>query len=204
MKVKFWSDLHLDHPGTLRFRPWFKNMKEHDEYILDTLSKHIGKRTKLILLGDIAVGREGLAKLKSVIHNVPNQLIMGNHDAERQGLRIRDLVDVYDDIQALDKQSGGGRKFWLSHCPVHEAELRGKCNIHGHVHTNSVRDPRYVNVSFEMSKTPIPLEDIVSGKYQTWNKVVDPVTGVVSEVDGATIEMLNNGFTLADGHIIRT
>ncbi|QBQ80825.1 putative phosphoesterase [Escherichia phage vB_EcoS_VAH1] len=66
MKVKFWSDLHLDHPGALRFRPWFKNMKEHDEYILDTLSKHIGKRTKLILLGDIAVGREGLAKLKSV------------------------------------------------------------------------------------------------------------------------------------------
>ena len=50
MKVKFWSDLHLDHPGALRFRPWFKNMKEHDEYILDTLSKHIGKRTKLILL----------------------------------------------------------------------------------------------------------------------------------------------------------
>ncbi|WYX90423.1 hypothetical protein PTQ24_000148 [Salmonella phage KKP_3822] len=40
---------------------------------------------------------------------------MGNHDAERQGIRIRDLIDIYDDIQALDKQSGGGKKFWLSH-----------------------------------------------------------------------------------------
>ncbi|ANH50939.1 hypothetical protein [Salmonella phage 118970_sal2] len=183
MKVKFWSDLHLDHPGTLRFRPWFKNMKEHDEYILDTLSKHIGKRTKLVLLGDIAVGREGLAKLKSVIHNVPNQLIMGNHDAERQGLRIKDLVDVYDDIQALGKQTGGGKKFWLSHCPLHEAELRGKLNIHGHVHTNSVRDPRYINVSFEMSKTPIPLEDIVSGKFTSYDKVVNCTTGEILQID---------------------
>ncbi|QXV85202.1 serine/threonine phosphatase [Escherichia phage TrudiGerster] len=204
MKVKFWSDLHLDHPGTLRFRPWFKNMKEHDEYILDTLSKHIGKRTKLVLLGDIAVGREGLAKLKSVIYNVPNQLILGNHDAERQGLRIKDLVDVYDDIQALGKQTGGGKKFWLSHCPLHEAELRGKVNIHGHVHTNSVRDQRYINVSFEMSKTPITLEDIVSGKYQTWNKIVDPITGVVSEISQDMVDILSKGFTFADGHPVRT
>ena len=183
MKVKFWSELHLDHPGIIRFRPWFKNMKEHDEYILDTLSKHIGKRTKLVLLGDSAVGREGLAKLKSVIHNVPNQLIMGNHDAERQGLHIKDLIDVYDDIQALGKQTGGGKKFWLSHCPLHEAELRGRLNIHGHVHTNSVRDPRYINVSFEMSKTPIPLEDIVSGKFTSYDKVVNCTTGEVLQID---------------------
>lgn len=182
MKVKFWSDLHLDHPGALRFRPWFKNMKEHDEYILDTLSKHIGKQTKLILLGDIAVGREGLAKLKSVIHNVPNQLIMGNHDAERQGLSIRDLAEVYDDIQALGKQTGGGKKFWLSHCPLHPNELRGKLNIHGHVHTISLRDPRYINVSFEMSKTPIPLEDIVSGKFTSYDRVVNCTTGEVLQI----------------------
>lgn len=182
MKVKFWSDLHLDHPGALRFRPWFKNIKEHDEYILDTLSKHIGKQTKLILLGDIAVGREGLAKLKSVIHNVPNQLIMGNHDAERQGLSIRDLAEVYDDIQALGKQTGGGKKFWLSHCPLHPNELRGKLNIHGHVHTTSLRDPRYINVSFEMSKTPIPLEDIVSGKFTSYDRVVNCTTGEVLQI----------------------
>lgn len=182
MKVKFWSDLHLDHPGALRFRPWFKNMKEHDEYILDTLSKHIGNRTKLILLGDIAVGREGLAKLKSVIHNVPNQLIMGNHDAERQGLSIRDLAEVYDDIQALGKQTGGGKKFWLSHCPLHPNELRGKLNIHGHVHTTSLRDPRYINVSFEMSRTPIPLEDIVSGKFTSYDRVVNCTTGEVLQI----------------------
>ena len=189
MKVKFWSDLHLDHPGTLRFRPWFKNMKEHDEYILDTLSQHIGKRTKLILVGDIAVGRSGLEKLKSVIHNVPNQLILGNHDAERQGIRMKDLVEVYDDIQALSKQTGGGKSFWLSHCPPHPEELRGKQSIHGHVHTNSVRDPRYINVSFEMSKVPIPLEDIVSGKFTSYDKVVDPVTGVVSKIDAGDLAM---------------
>lgn len=94
-----------------------------------------------------------------------------------------------NDIQALGKQTGGGKKFWLSHCPLHPEELRGRLNIHGHVHTNSVRDQRYINVSFEMSKTPIPLEDIVSGKFQTWNKIVDPVTGVVSEIDAGDLAM---------------
>lgn len=189
MKVKFWSDLHLDHPGTLRFRPWFKSMKEHDEYILDTLSRSIGKRTKLVLVGDIAIGREGLAKLKSVIHNSPNQLIIGNHDAERQGICMKDLVEVYDDIQALAKQTGGGKKYWLSHAPVHPDELRSKMCIHGHVHSNSVRDARYINVSFEMSKEPISLEDITSGKYQTWNKVVDCETGIISEIDAGDLAM---------------
>lgn len=190
MKVKFWSDLHLDHPGTLRFRPWFKTMKEHDEYILDTLSQHIGKNTKLVLVGDVAVGREGLAKLKSVIHNVPSQLILGNHDAERQGIRIKDLVDVYDDIQALAKQKGGGTSYWLSHCPLHPEELRGKLNIHGHVHTNSVRDPRYINVSFEMSKVPVTLEDIVSGKFTTYDKVVNGTTGEVIQISEDMVEAI--------------
>ena len=174
MKVKFWSDLHLDHPGALRFRPWFKDMKEHDEYILDTLSKSVGKSTKIILLGDIAIGRSGLAKLKSVIHNVPSLLIMGNHDCERQGIRIKDLLDVYDDVQALAKQKGNGKGYWLSHCPLHPDELRGKLNLHGHVHAKSVRDERYINVSLEYAPEPVSLEDITSGKYTTHDKEFDP------------------------------
>lgn len=182
MRVKFWSDLHLDHAGARRFRPWFRDMKEHDECILDTLSKCVGKRTKLVLLGDIAIGREGLAKLKSVIHNVPNQLILGNHDAERQGIRMRDLLEVYNDVQALTKQTSAGKKFWLSHAPLHPEELRGRPNIHGHVHMQSIRDSRYVNVSYDVAREPVSLEDIRSGKYKTWNKIVDEQTGVITEV----------------------
>lgn len=183
MKVKFWSDLHIDHPNAVRFRPWFKNQKEHDEYMLDTLRDSIGKRTKIILLGDIAVGRKGLEQIKKVIHNVPNLLIMGNHDAERQGIKMRDLVDVYDDVQSLAKQNGGKRGFWLSHVPIHETELRDKFCIHGHIHKAVIRDQRYINVCVDWAKQPVKLEDIVSGKYETYNKYLDEETGETRNID---------------------
>lgn len=47
------------------------------------------------------------------------------------------------------------KKSWLSHAPIHPAELRGKINIHGHVHDatitdeNGLPDLRYFNVSLE-------------------------------------------------------
>ena len=51
----------------------------------------------------------------------------------------------------LEKYKGA----WLSHAPIHPAELRGKINIHGHVHYANVLDEtgkldnRYFNVSLE-------------------------------------------------------
>lgn len=184
MKVKFWSDLHLDHPKAYTFRPWFKSMEEHDEYMADTLAEAIGPRTIIKLLGDISVGRKGLETLKKIFSDAKCQrlLIMGNHDAERQGIKMRDLVDVYTDIQALTKQ---GRGFWLSHAPIHESELRGKKNIHGHIHQDVIRDPRYINVCVDYAKAPVPFEDIVSGYYTSHDKYVDPLTGKVKKISEA-------------------
>lgn len=171
MKVKFWSDLHLDHPRAYTFRPWFSSMKEHDEWIADTLAEAIGPRTIIKLIGDVTVGRKGLETLKKILSDSKTQslLIMGNHDAERQGIKMRDLVDVYDDIQAIAKQ---GKGFWLSHAPIHESELRGKKNIHGHIHQDVIRDPRYINVCVDYAKKPVPMEDIVSGYYSTHDKFI--------------------------------
>jgi calcineurin-like phosphoesterase family protein len=51
--------------------------------------------------------------------------------------------------------------FWLSHAPVHPQELYRGMNIHGHVHSNTVPDARYYNVSCENTNyQPVNLQDI--------------------------------------------
>jgi calcineurin-like phosphoesterase family protein len=51
--------------------------------------------------------------------------------------------------------------FWLSHAPIHPEELRGKPNIHGHVHTNTLNDSRYFNASLEnIGYKPVSIEEV--------------------------------------------
>jgi calcineurin-like phosphoesterase family protein len=53
----------------------------------------------------------------------------------------------------------------LSHCPVHPQELtykRAHYNIHGHVHENSLDDPKYINVCAEMiDYTPVEFSKLI-------------------------------------------
>lgn len=184
MKTKFWADLHLDHPNAYKFRPWFKSMKEHDEYMADTLAEAVGPRTVIKLLGDVTVGRKGLETIKKIFSDkqCKSLLVMGNHDAERHGIKARDLIEVYDDIQSLYSQGKGKNAFWLSHAPIHDSELRGKRNIHGHLHQAVIRDERYINVSIDFAKKPVSFEDIVRGEYTTHDKWVNGLTGKVEKL----------------------
>lgn len=70
---------------------------------------------------------------------------------------MQDLCNAYDAVYSLFKY----KDFWLSHCPLHPNELRGKKNIHGHVHFQSIPDSRYFNTSLEnINYTPINVEEI--------------------------------------------
>ena len=55
------------------------------------------------------------------------------------------LCEYFDEVHSLYKW----HEFWLSHCPIHPDELRGKVNIHGHVHHATLNDKRYYNTSLE-------------------------------------------------------
>ena len=73
-------------------------------------------------------------------------LILGNHDLDRPHRGMLQLMRVFGDrIYSLHKYKG----FWLSHAPIHPSELRGKRNIHGHVHSNTLDDNRYYNACLE-------------------------------------------------------
>jgi len=76
---------------------------------------------------------------------------------------MSEIVKHFDSVYSLKKY----REFWLSHCPIHPAELRGKMNIHGHVHYATLDDKRYFNTSLEnIDYKPINIEEIRKRIYE--------------------------------------
>lgn len=147
------SDLHLGHKNICKYREGFQSAEEHHETLFQNLTSNITKRDTIWFLGDVAFTHEWLQRIAGIrCHKV---LIAGNHDLEN-GIRMTDLVGVYNDVKSLVSHKG----FWFSHCPIHPDEIRKrKANIHGHTHNYVLPDPRYVNVCVEHTNfKPIDFE----------------------------------------------
>lgn len=85
--------------------------------------------------------------LSGAVENL--NFIPGNHDSdttERQEM-LKEMINMglFHNVGSMFKKG----EFWLTHPPIHPAELRGKINIHGHVHNATVPDDNYINVSAE-------------------------------------------------------
>ena len=150
------SDCHFGHKNIAKYRPQFKTAEEHDEYVLNNIKSAVTKRDTLYFMGDICFTTESIQFIKSIVCN-KKVLVMGNHDAERGGMKKVDLFEAFDDVTSLVTKKG----CWLSHAPIHPDELRGKFNIHGHTHNHNVNDYRYANVSCEnVGYRPVELLDV--------------------------------------------
>lgn len=163
--VYFTSDLHLKHKGILHFSKGFRNTKslaEHDNWVIGQINTVVTPRDKLFILGDVAFSEEGL-KLIANIRTKNLHLVLGNHDK----LDIELYLKYFQKVSGTTKYKG----HWLSHFPMHESELWGKPNIHGHTHTNFIDDPRYINVCTETSHgLPVSFETIKSGSHFKYYK----------------------------------
>lgn len=138
---RFIADPHLGHRNIHKYRTVFESQKHNDLYFIRVLQECSTKRDSMFFLGDVVFDEYYLGAIKEL----PGKkiLIPGNHCTEY--IPMKKLVDVYDEVHALLKY----KEFWLSHAPLHPDELRGKRNIHGHVHTASVPDTKYLNVSVD-------------------------------------------------------
>ena len=159
MQVMFTSDLHLGHRSICKYRSKFTTAEEHDEYILDLMSK-LNKRTILFILGDFLfdgphfeVYLHRIAKFPCTI-----KLVMGNHDS----------MQLYTQTIApnilIQLPLFSYKNTWLSHCPIHPQELRNRDgNIHGHLHNSIVPDLRYFNVNLDVNGYDlVPLNKILT------------------------------------------
>ena len=114
-------------------------VEEHDEWIVESCNRVLNKNDVLWVLGDIAFDMKSLKHLGRI--KGQKHLILGNHDNLP--------VSYYSEYGSVYPGLTRYKSFWLSHCPIHPDELRGRLNIHGHVHSNSINDERYINVCME-------------------------------------------------------
>ena len=142
------SDLHIGHKNICKYRPEFTSAEQHNTTMIDNVFNTVGKRDTLWLLGDIIFDHQYDWFYYELCQNIGNvNLILGNHCslptnrqriigfAQECGVKLHSLVSY--------------KGCWLSHHPIHPHELRGKYNIHGHMHREVIDDPRYYNACVE-------------------------------------------------------
>lgn len=160
-KIRFISDLHIGHANkegvgivnhSGEYRGGVKTIEEHDEWIIEQWNSVVSKHDVVILLGDVCFDKNKLPLFKKMRGS--KHLLLGNHDK----LSANQYLPYFDKIIGFQKYKG---KAWLSHAPIHVMSLRGKFNIHGHVHQNIVDDLRYISVCVEaVSGRPVSWEDL--------------------------------------------
>lgn len=139
--VLFLGDLHAGHNAIPKYRTQFESEQEHFRELECRYYAKVSKRDIVYFTGDAVFTKERLDR----IAQWPGKkiLVVGNHDLD--SLTMQDLCNAFDKVVSFVKY----HEFWLSHAPIHPNELRGKVNIHGHVHSQTIDDIRYVNTSLE-------------------------------------------------------
>jgi calcineurin-like phosphoesterase family protein len=162
MKTFLISDTHFGHANILTFKNTdgtpvrdFSSLEEMNETMVDNWNKVVSPIDKVYHLGDVLFTKKWLDLILPRL-NGTKVLIKGNHD----NLKLSQYQQYFKDVRAvwvLDK-------LVLSHIPIHPESLsRWKANVHGHLHGNSLDDPRYFNVSVEkVNYTPVDFEYIRS------------------------------------------
>lgn len=160
MAVYVISDLHLGHTNCLKFRTEFRDIQEHDEFITENILKTCGKRDSLYILGDVCLDVSSFHYVETIAERVEFlHIVLGNHDLERKNTpTIEDYIGICKGVYGMRKYKGT----WLTHAPMHPSELRGKINIHGHIHDAVIDDDRYFNASCEnVDYKPVNIVDIL-------------------------------------------
>lgn len=172
--VYFISDLHLGHKNIMNFAGKFRHgisYLENIDSIIKLWNLVVTKYDKVFVLGDVCFGEEYLYILHQL--NGIKILIHGNHDDR---ISTATFLKYFDEVYGIYKY----KRYWLTHAPIHPQELRGKINIHGHVHQNSILmaygdkiDDRYINVCIENTGgAPVSLDMINAGQ-RGWYQWVD-------------------------------
>lgn len=149
------SDTHFGHNRVIEFqrdaRP-FSSIEEHDETLIDNWNSTVRPKDTVWHLGDAVFGKANLRLLGRL--NGIKRLVMGNHD----GYNIQEYAKYFSTIAGCAKFRG----YILTHIPVHVDQFkRFRANIHGHLHSKSLEDPRYYNVGVDRHHLkPVAFDEI--------------------------------------------
>jgi calcineurin-like phosphoesterase family protein len=160
MQTYFTSDTHFGHKNIIEYekahRP-FSSVEEMNEKLIENWNSVVRNQDRIYHLGDFCFGAHYLPIAGRL--NGEKILIMGNHDQ----------YPASEYLKYFDKLMGCHvwHKCILSHMPIHINNLSGKhkrfmLNIHGHLHSRTLPEPQYFNVSVERHQlTPVHADVIV-------------------------------------------
>lgn len=137
------GDTHFGHANILQYeaalRP-FATIEEHDEALIERWNSVVRPNDTVWHLGDVLFGKAQFPLLLRL--NGHKRLVLGNHD--NYGVEL--YAEHFERICGAAKIDG----VLLSHVPIHPSQFyRFRGNMHGHMHSKSLEDQRYVNVSAE-------------------------------------------------------
>jgi calcineurin-like phosphoesterase family protein len=140
------ADLHFGQSNVCKYRTHFSSVQEHDTVIFENILRQLNKRSTLYLHGDICFSEESLKYIEQFRETGATVILIGgNHCTDK--IPLKRLCEVYSAVYFYQNKYG----FTLSHMPLHPEHLRGKLNVHGHLHDKVIDDPRYLNVSLEQT-----------------------------------------------------
>lgn len=142
--VRFISDTHFGHKN-MAIKRGFSSAEEMNEHIIKRWNSVVNKKDVTYLLGDVSMESKTFYYLLDRLNGVKN-VILGNH------CRRQDIPEMLKYVNSVAGMIDYKSDYILTHCPIHPSQLefRYSYNIHGHVHENSINDPRYINVSCEV------------------------------------------------------
>lgn len=150
------SDTHFGHKKVIEFeavlRP-FATIEEHDAELVRRWNSVVGSKDTVWHLGDVLFGEKSFEILGHL--NGIKRLVMGNHDRYPTEKYLRYFTKV------LGSAEIHGCLF--THIPIHPDQFRRyRLNVHGHLHSKKMDDPRYINVSAEhWDLTPTRLDELL-------------------------------------------
>lgn len=147
------ADLHFgDERVRASGRRQFADVCDMEEAIVRRWNQRVSSTDTVYVLGD--VGYAGSHELIRGL-NGTKHLVAGNCD--RLGILIASRL--FETVSVVRRLPGA----LLTHIPVHPSQLRGQCvNVHGHLHSLSLDDPRYRCVSVEQTGyAPLSLQDLM-------------------------------------------
>lgn len=149
------SDTHFGHKNILGFEPGrahFASIEEHDQALVDNWNRVVGKNDEVWDLGDVVWKKRDLPILGR-LHG-RKHLVMGNHD----NFGYSHYAPYFQSLVAMRQKD----RVAFTHIPIHPAQFeRYRANVHGHLHSRTLDDPRYVNVSIEQWKlAPVAFETL--------------------------------------------
>jgi calcineurin-like phosphoesterase family protein len=161
-QILIYADPHFGHSNIIKYenRP-FKDKYDMDEKLISNYNSYVHDSTKVLILGDFSFyPKEKTVEIIKTLKGY-KMLIMGNHD-----LRKSEKYYLECGFQAVSRYPILFKGVLFSHAPVNVPETI--INIHGHMHSKSLKTPNHICASVERTKyKPIELTTLeMEKKYE--------------------------------------